>query len=174
MKETASVFKVMGMGKHIRRGDFTDSTQRTPVLIPLHKVLEIDKPEDEMRSYSAVRDVYHQRTKYANKVTGMTREKLVPLFARTTLVEKNGVTPGGLILLCVIVVLPTLTLIMLWCGQAATSATRTWRTTGATLICWGGLCRRSSPREPSTTTPTRTKRCRSPTLWRIYMLIYSY
>lgn len=98
MKETASVFKVMGMGKHIRRGDFKDSTQRTPVLIPLHKVLEVDAPEDEMRSYSAVRDVYHQRTKYANKVTGMTREKLVPLFARTTLVEKNGVTPGGLCL----------------------------------------------------------------------------
>lgn len=38
MDQTADVFQRMGMGKHIRKGDFQDSTQRTPVLIPLHKV----------------------------------------------------------------------------------------------------------------------------------------
>lgn len=94
MKATAAVFKRMGMGRHIRSGDFNDTTQRTPVLIPLHKVLAVDPPELEMISYAAVKDVYHQKTKYANKVTGFSREKFVPLFARTTLVEKNGVTPG--------------------------------------------------------------------------------
>ena len=94
MKQTAAVFKRMDMSRHIRKGDFKDTTQRTPVLIPLHKVLAVDPPEEEMVSYSAVRDVYHQKTKYANKVTGFSREKYVPLFARTTLVEKNGVTPG--------------------------------------------------------------------------------
>lgn len=106
MKETAAVFKRMDMDKHIRKGDFKDSTQRTPVLIPLHKVLAVDPPEDEMISYSAVKDVYHQKTKYANKVTGFSREKFVPLFARTTLVEKNGVTPGTPKLIDILLVFP--------------------------------------------------------------------
>ena len=48
-----------------------------------------------MCSYTAVKDVFHQKTKYGNSVTGNMREKFVPLFARTTLVEHNGVTPGG-------------------------------------------------------------------------------
>ena len=95
MARTAGVFKRMGMASHVRKGDFKDTTQKTPVLIPLHKVLATDKPEETMSSYIAVKDVYHQKTKYANPVTGFSRAKFVPLFARTTLVEHNGVTPGN-------------------------------------------------------------------------------
>jgi hypothetical protein len=47
-----------------------------------------------MKSYTAVKTIYQQKIKYANPVTGFSRKKLVPLFARTTLFEENGCTPG--------------------------------------------------------------------------------
>jgi hypothetical protein len=78
-------------------------------------VLVVDPPEEEMSSYTAVRDVYRQKVKYGNSVTGYAREKFVPLFARTTLVEHNGVTPGtaGVVVLVVLILLVLLLVLVL-------------------------------------------------------------
>ena len=85
----------IGMNQHIREGTLDDSTQFTPALVPLHKVIDKDKPEDKMISYAAVNAMYSQRDKYLKAHTGYAKNKYAPLFARTTLVEKNGCTPGG-------------------------------------------------------------------------------
>ena len=61
----------IGLDQNIRAGNFQDSTQYNPAIIPLHEVIKIDPIEEQMISHTAVGTIIAQREKYIKANTGV-------------------------------------------------------------------------------------------------------
>jgi len=87
-------FRVADLQRHIRRGNEEDYAYLAPALIPIPKAFESDG-SNPMVSHIAEQTVHNIKQKMTLADIGYTPQQMVPLYARLTLMEQNGVSPGG-------------------------------------------------------------------------------
>ena len=95
MKKTKKAFKEAGMGMHIRDGGNDQANLHLmPALIPVPKTF-YSNGLDAMNSYAAERIMEQTRMNIRDGTSGYTKQQMLPLYVRNTLIEKNGTSIAG-------------------------------------------------------------------------------
>ena len=95
MKKVKKAFREAGMGQHIRDGGNDQANLHLmPALIPVPKTFD-SNGLDAMNSYTAERIMEQTRMNLRNATSGYTKQAMLPLYVRNTLIEKNGTSLDG-------------------------------------------------------------------------------
>ena len=94
MGRAREMFKAAGLEGHIRKGDETDLACVMPSLIPVPGAFQSDG-RNPLSSYTGENIIWNVKKNMILGDLGYIPQKMIPLYARLTLIEENGTSPGG-------------------------------------------------------------------------------
>ena len=94
MREMKHFYAAANLKQNIRKGNKDDVAYLAPTLIPVPGAFKSDG-KDVMRSHTAEHIVTNMQKKLVLGNIGYTPQRLLPLYVRNTLMEKNGTSANG-------------------------------------------------------------------------------
>jgi len=88
-------FKRAGLTRFIRSGSNEDIAYKCPALIPIPQAFTKGESDADLHSYVGNQMVQKFRKNMVLSDLGYTPQKMLPLYVRNTLFEKNGTSAGG-------------------------------------------------------------------------------